>query len=376
MLYTTRTMKPFEPEGLPIGSLAWTELIPLIGRANRAIAGYEGVLYGVPNPNVLLSPLTTQEAVLSSRIEGTQAELEDVYKFEAGEEVPDRERRYDIQEIVNYRKALRRAEKLLKNKPLCLNTLLDLHSVLLGSVRGHNKARGRFRTVQNWIGPENTPIEQAQFVPPTPLRVMEHLTNWENYYHAEERDPLVQLAIVHAQFETIHPFIDGNGRIGRMLIPLFLYEKKLLSKPNFYLSAYLEAHRDEYVQRLRALGRPGSWTQWIVFFLTAIDTQARDNSAQAKAIQDLYERLKRQIIDLTRSQYAVPLLDRLFVSPVFRSSDLTTRKDMPSTPMVMSMLRNLKDAGVLKVVREGGGSRPQILAVPDLLNLCEGRKVY
>jgi cell filamentation protein, protein adenylyltransferase len=376
MLYTMRIMKPFEPEHLPVGSLNWTELIPLIGSANRAIAGYEGVLYGVPNPDVLLSPLTTQEAVLSSRIEGTQAELEDVYKFEAGEEVSDNERRYDIQEIVNYRRALRRAEKLLKDKPLCLNTLLELHSILLDSVRGHNKARGRFRTIQNWIGPENTPIEQAKFVPPVPLRIMEHLTDWENYYHAEERDPLVQLAIVHAQFETIHPFIDGNGRIGRMLIPLFLYEKKLLSRPNFYLSAYLEAHRDEYVQRLRALGQPASWTQWVMFFLTAIDTQARVNSAQAKSIQDLYERLKKQIIGLTRSQYAVPLLDRLFVHPIFRSSDLTSRKDMPSTPMVMNMLRSLKDAGVLKVVREGGGSRPQILAFPELLNLCEGRKVY
>jgi Fic family protein len=369
-------MKPFEPEALPMQNIDWQSLIPAIGRANRAIAGYEGVLYGVPNPDVLLSPLTTQEAVLSSRIEGTQAELEDVYKFEAGEVAPDKERRADIQEIVNYRRALRRAEQLLKNKPLCLNTLLELHSILLDSVRGHNKQRGQFRTIQNWIGPEGTPIEQAKFVPPAPLHLPQHLDNWEKYYHTEERDPLVQLAIIHAQFEILHPFIDGNGRIGRMLIPLFLYEKKLLARPNFYLSAYLEAHRDEYVERLRDLGQPGSWTRWAAFFLTAIDVQAQANAAQAKAIQDLYERLKEQILNLTRSQYAVPMLDRLFVHPIFRSSDLTSRKDMPSVPMVMIMLKNLKQAGILKVVREGGGRRPQVLALADLINLCEGRKVF
>jgi len=369
-------MKPFEPEPLPIGSIDWAALITQIGRANRALAGYEGVLYGVPNPDVLLSPLTMQEAVLSSRIEGTQAEMEDVYKFEAGEGLVGKEQQHDIQEIINYRQALRRAEKLLKGKPLCLNTILELHAILLDSVRGHNKSRGHFRTTQNWIGTENTPIEQAEFVPPVPLRVLEFLDNWEKYYHAEERDPLVQMAIVHAQFEIIHPFIDGNGRIGRILIPLFLYEKKLLSRPNFYLSAYLEAHRDEYVQRLRALGRRGSWTQWVQFFLTAIDVQAQANTAQAKAIQDLYERLKKQIIELTRSQYAVPMLDRLFVKPVFRSNDLTSRKDMPSTQMVMTMLRSLREAGVLKVVREGSGRRPQILAFSELLNLCEGKKVF
>jgi Fic family protein len=369
-------MKPFEPEPLPIATIDWTALIPLIGGANRAIAGYEGVLYGVPNPNVLLSPLTTQEAVLSSRIEGTQADLEDVYKFEAGEVTPDKERRDDIQEIINYRRSLTRAEKLLTDKPLCLNTLLELHSILLDSVRGHNKVRGRFRTTQNWIGPEGTLIEQAKFVPPAPLHLTKHLDNWEKYYHAEERDPLVQLAIVHAQFEIVHPFIDGNGRIGRMLIPLFLYEKKLLTRPNFYLSAYLEGHRDEYVERLRDLGQPGSWTRRVAFFLTALDVQARANSDKTKAIQDLYERLKRQILDLTHSQYAVPMLDRFFVQPIFRSSDLTTRKDMPSVPMVMVMLKNLRQAGVLKVIREGSGRRAQVLALAELINLCEGRKVF
>jgi Fic family protein len=368
-------MKPFEPEKLPIAEIDWTSLVSLIGRANRCLTFYEGVLYGVPNSEVLLAPLTTQEAVLSSRIEGTQANLEEVLKFEAGEVIGEDSRREDIREIINYRNALRRAEEMLKLKPFCLNTLLELHTVLLDSVRGFNKGRGRFRTMQNWVGKPGTPIEQADYVPPDPLRLMEYLGDWEKYYHAEERDPLVQLAIIHAQFEIIHPFLDGNGRIGRMLVPLFLYEKKLLERPRFYLSEYLEAHRDEYVMRLRELGQPGSWDRWVKFFLTAVATQAESNSTKAKAIQDLYENLKGQVLKLTRSQYSVPLLDRIFERPVFRSSDLTSRQDMPSVPMVMTMLQELKKAGVLKVIREGAGRRAQVLALAELINLCEGKSV-
>jgi Fic family protein len=368
-------MKPFVPEKLPISDVDWASLIPSIGKANRCLTFYDGVLYGVPNSEVLLAPLTTQEAVLSSRIEGTQANLEDVLKFEAGEVIGEDSRREDIQEIINYRQALRRAEELLKTKPFCLNTLLELHTVLLDSVRGFNKGRGKFRTVQNWVGKPGTPMEQADFVPPNPLRLMEYLGDWEKYYHLEDRDPLVQLAIIHAQFEIVHPFLDGNGRIGRMLIPLFLFEKKLLERPRFYLSEYLEGHRDEYVGHLRELGRPGSWDRWIKFFLTAVAVQAESNSAKAKAIQDLYENLKEQVLRLTRSQYAVPLLDRIFERPVFRSSDLTARQDMPSVPMVLNMLNNLKKAGVLKVVREGAGRRAQVLALAELINLCEGKPV-
>jgi len=267
-------MQPFVPEPLPIQNLDWPSLVSILGKANRAVASFGGILYGIPNPDVLLSPLTTQEAVLSSRIEGTQADFEDVLKFEAGEPVAGESRQADIHEIINYRKALRRANDLLKDKPFCLNTLLELHDILLKDVRGFDKSPGRFRTSQNWIGPNGTPIEQAKFIPPSPAILMEHLYAWEKYYHSDEPDPLVQLAIIHAQFEILHPFKDGNGRIGRMIVPLFLYEKKLLNHPSFYLSAYFDAHLEEYIARLRALGQPGSWDAWVNFFLKAIVAQA------------------------------------------------------------------------------------------------------
>ena len=369
-------MKPFEPENLPPKDLDLLALMPLIGKANRAIATLEGLFYGIPNPNVLLSPITTQEAVLSSKIEGTQADFEDVLKFEAGESPAEPSRREDIHEIMNYRRALRLSENLLKDRPFCLNTLLKLHDVLMDSVRGHNKGRGRFRTTQNWIGKENTPIEQAVFVPPSPLHLQDHLNHWETYWHSDAPDELVQLSLIHAQFEILHPFIDGNGRIGRMVIPLFLFEKKILSRPCFYLSAFFESRREDYIARLRDLGQPGSWTRWSVFFLEGVAVQAEANTNKARAIQDLYERLKKQVLELTHSQFAVPLLDFIFERPIFRGSDVTKLKHMPSAPMVANLLGNLRRNGILHTVREGAGSRPHILALAELINLCEGRKVY
>jgi Fic family protein len=368
-------MKAAVPKKLPRIGLDWERLIPQIGAANRALAHYDGVLQAVPNPGILLSPMTTQEAVLSSRIEGTRATLNEVLKFEAGDEVLEEDRRLDIQEIINYRRALHTAETALQRRPFNLNLLRELHGILLDGVRGRDKGRGRFRMVQNYIAPPKAGIEQALFIPPEPSRVMEYMDNWEKYYHADERDALVQLAIVHAQFEIIHPFVDGNGRLGRMLIPLFLFERSILSRPMFYLSAYLEAHRDEYYALLRGLDGPESWDRWIAFFLQALTEQAQANTDKARGILDLYARLKEQILSLTHSQYAVPLLDHLFRQPIFAPSSLFEFKGMPSKPMVMGLLRKLREAGILGVLREAKGRRGQILVLTELVNLSEGKKV-
>jgi Fic family protein len=179
----------------------------------------------MPNAELLLSPLTTQEAVLSSKIEGTQATFGEVLQFEGGEEPEQESLRLDIQEILNYRTALKAAEVELRKRPFNLNLLLHLHRILLDSVRGRDKGRGRFREIQNWIGRPGSPIQEASYIPPDPAKLQPPLDNWEKYYHAGCPDLLVQLAIVHGQFEIIHPFIDGNGRLGRILIPLFLFER-------------------------------------------------------------------------------------------------------------------------------------------------------
>ena len=331
----------------------------------------------MPNAELLLSPLTTQEAVLSSRIEGTQATFGEVLKFEAGEEPAEESRRLDIQEILNYRSSLQVAEQELRTRPFNLNLLLELHGVLLDSVRGRDKGRGRFRTIQNWIGRPGSRIEEATYIPPEPARLGTLLDNCEKYYHADDRDPLVQLAMLHGQFEIIHPFVDGNGRIGRILIPLFLFEKGLLSRPVFYLSAYIEEHKDEYIAGLGALSskqQPHAWNSWVKFFLKAVTEQAKKNLNSARQIIDLYERSKAEIIRITHSRHAVPLLDILFERPVFSPGQLEGRSGMPSKQMIMSMLGRLKNADILVVTRESSGRRPQILAFRELVNLSEGQE--
>ncbi len=370
-------MKPIIPQKLPIQDINWGPLIPFIGRANRSIAYYDGVLHGVPNPAVLLAPLTTQEAVLSSSIEGTQASLGEVLKYEAGEEPIQESRRQDITEILNYRKALKEAENELKTRPFNLNLLLRLHSILLDSVRGRNKSRGQVRTTQNWIGATGTPIEQAYFIPPEPLHLKGHLSDWEKYYHGDRPDALVQLAIVHAQFEIIHPFLDGNGRLGRILIPLFLFEKKLLSRPTFYLSAWMDEHRDEYIRKLRFIGQQeGAWNNWIEFFLIGVDEQAKKNSEKAREIMKLYDEMKEKVLGLTHSQFATPLIDQIFEKPIFQSSHLRFKPVQPSRPQLNNMLVLLKKSNILKVIREGSGRRGTVYVFADLLNLCEGKKVF
>lgn len=370
------TMEPFIPQKLPLDSIRWEPLIPLLGQANRSLAYYDGVLKGLPNPELLLSPLTTQEAVLSSKIEGTQASLSDVLKFEAGDPPKDEARQLDIQEILNYRKALKTAEGELKTRPFNLNLLRKLHRILLDSVRGRDKDRGNFRRIQNWIGASGTPLEQATFVPPSPERVMEALDNWAKYYHLEGPDLLVQLAIVHGQFEIIHPFLDGNGRLGRMLVPIFLFEKGLLSQPMMYLSAYLESKRKEYYRLLGALREnEKGWNDWIEFFLKALAEQAKGDAEKATRIIKLYDDLKSRVIEVTRSQYAILILDHLFRQPIFAGSKLVGRKGLPSKPVIMSILGKLKSAGILKTIRTGSGRRPQVYAFAALVNLCEGRNV-
>jgi Fic family protein len=219
-------MGPYIPEHLPLKNLDYARLFGIVGRANAALARYDGLLQGIVNPQVMLSPLTTQEAVLSSKIEGTQATLDEVLEHEAGIEV-EQEKQKDIQEIVNYRTALTSARDYLADRPISLGLLREMHKILLDSVRGQDKSPGEFRKEQNWIGPYGVTFEQATFVPPSPFQLMNHLEQWETYLRGNDIDNLLQAGVVHAQFELIHPFKDGNGRIGRLLIPLFLYQKNV-----------------------------------------------------------------------------------------------------------------------------------------------------
>ncbi len=370
-------MTPYQPDALPLTELDFRRLLPLVGQANAALARYDGLLQGIPNPAVMLSPLTTQEAVLSSKIEGTQATVDEVLEQEAGL-LKEGEKFQDIQEISNYRQALYAARGYLLDYPIRLGFVRELHRILMSSVRGQDKTPGAFRLDQNWIGKHGCTVEQATFVPPNPLQLPGHLQAWEHYMDSADLDYLLQTAVVHAQFELLHPFKDGNGRIGRILIPLFLYQKKALSQPMFYLSEYLENHREDYYERLKAISTEGDWNGWIAFFLQAIVTQAGQNSARVTAIQALYEEMKLAIQAVTHSQYTVHVLDAIFSKPIFRSSDLTAQlfKEFgiheKTTP---GLLRQMRDAGILRELQLGSGRRPATLCFPRLVNLAEGREV-
>ena len=370
-------MQPYVPDALPLTELDFRRLLPLVGQANAALARYDGLLQGIPNPAVMLSPLTTQEAVLSSKIEGTQATVDEVLEQEAGL-LKEGEKFQDIQEISNYRQALFAAREYLKDYPIRLAFVRELHRILMSSVRGQDKTPGEFRKDQNWIGRHGCTMEQASFVPPNPMQLPDHLQAWERYMDSDDADFLLQTAVVHAQFELLHPFKDGNGRIGRILIPLFLYQKRALSQPMFYLSEYLENHREEYYERLKGISAEGDWNGWIAFFLQAIAIQAAQNSTRVTAIQSLYEEMKLAIHEATRSQYTVHILDAIFSKPIFRSSDLTVKLAQEfgihekTTP---GLLRQMKEAGILRELKAGSGRRPATLCFPRLINLAEGRDV-
>jgi len=365
-------MKPFVPHQLPLNDIDYGQFVGLVGRANAAVARYDGMLQGIVNPNVLLSPMTTREAVLSSKIEGTQATLDEVFEHEAGQSY-DQEKTLDILEIVNYRTALTLASETLGRQPLTLSLLQHLHGILMNSVRGKDKTPGEFRKDQNWLGHHGCSIEEATFVPPNPLQLLDHLQAWEAYVHSEEIDTLIQAAIVHAQFEILHPFKDGNGRIGRLLIPLFLHSKELLSHPSFYLSAYLERHRETYYSRLLGISQKGDWVAWIRFFLTAVLEQARENLEKIQLALRLYETMKVKIAEVTHSQHGIRLLDAIFCRPIFQTSDLVQRTELPKQTL-MPLLRKMKEAGILTELRKASGSRPGILAFPQLLNITEEGK--
>jgi len=356
----------------PPAVLDWLRLLPLIGPASAAVARYEGVLHGIPNADVLLSPLGTQEAVLSSKIEGTQATFGEVLEFEATGESVGGEKTADIQEVLNYRAALRHAVHQLERLPLSQRVVKEAHRVLMQGVRGQNRTPGEYRRVPNWIGPAGCTMETARFVPAGAERVPDVMSVWERYLHTEAPDKLVQLAILHAEFEAVHPFLDGNGRLGRLLVPLFLVDKKLLSSPNFYISAYLESHRDEYYERLLCVSRDDDWTGWCEFFLTAMIRQAEDNQAKAIAILDLYRTKKDWIAELTHSHQAIRALDWFFSRPIFKASDFVAQAGIPK-PTANRILRLTRDRGLLREIRAARGRRPAILAFPELLSIAEGR---
>ena len=359
-------MKPFKPHKLPLEKLDWTKFIRHIGDANRAVAKFDGLLQGIPNARVLLSPLSIKEAVLSSKIEGTQATFEEVLEFEVNQEKT--EKYDDIQEIVNYREAMDMAIGDLNKMSLSGGIIRKIHRILLKGARGEGKSPGNFRTRNVFLGKEGLGNEGINYVPPEPHDMKKSFSELEDYINFNEKDVLVQLAIVHAQFEIIHPFLDGNGRTGRILMPLFLYYKKTLHTPMFYLSEYFELHREEYYKRLLNISKNGDWEGWIKFFLVAVERQSIKNIKKVQEILKLYDDLKDRIRHIPTPKNSIKVLDFLFSKPIFESGDFLRETEIQNK---MTALRILKFLLEKEILIDNGKSKGKRYFFPNLIDIVK-----
>lgn len=323
-----------------------SSLVLALSRADAALSELAGLGQLLPNPRLFIAPYVRREAVLSSRIEGTRASLSDILMDEAQADVPGGDAA-DIREVRNYVAALEYGIKRLGALPLSLRLVRELHAKLMKGVRGNAATPGEFRRSQNWIGPAGSTPVTATYVPPPPDQMQKALADWELFLHERDKYPdLVQCAVMHEHFEAIHPFLDGNGRVGRLLITLFLIERGRLTQPLLYLSAYIEAHRQDYYRLLQRVRTDGDWTAWLRFFLTGVADTARDSIERAKNLMDLREKYRRRLLGKAN---ALVLFDALFLNPyitVAKAQEILS----VSNPTARQAVGMLVKEGMLKEV--------------------------
>lgn len=371
VIRTTGGYWAFVPNPLPPPIEYDREMVQLLSDADRALGRLAGIGELLPNPHLLIAPYIRREAVLSSRIEGTQASLSDLLYFEAAEEEPPRAP--DVQEIRNYVLAMEYGLKRLEKLPLSLRLVREIHGRLMQDVRGEEKRPGEFRQGQNWIGPPGCSLADATFVPPPAPEMTEALGEWEKFLH-EDKDipPLVQCALIHYQFEAIHPFVDGNGRVGRLLITFFLCERGHLREPLLYLSAFFDQNRDEYYSRLLKVSRSGDWIGWIRFFLRGIATQASAARVDSERLVALQKSYREMFQKRKASPTALAIVDELFLNPYVTATRLAKRLNV-SFPTVQTNIDWLLGIGVLREIT--GRQRNRVYCAEELLRAIEGQSV-
>lgn len=320
------------------------ELLTLLSNADRDLARLDALASLLPNPDLFVAMYVRHEAVLSSQIEGTQGTLEDVLSFEVAATHNDTPR--DVEEVVNYVRAMNHGLRRLPEFPLSLRLVREIHGELMQGVRGGERSPGEFRTSQNWIGPPNCTLRTAAFVPPPPHELMNALGDLESFVHESAGDLplLVRCGLVHAQFETIHPFLDGNGRVGRLLITLMLCEQAALTRPLLYLSLYLKAHRAEYYDRLTAIRQSGQWEPWLKFFLRGVSQTARVATQTARDIIAMREQHRSQF---ARNARGLRLLDALMQQPLTSVSRVAQAVGC-TFPTAAKLVADFEAAGVLQ----------------------------
>lgn len=355
----------FVPYSLP-PKLKWNNtIINSLSRADFLLGKLSREGSQLPNPHLLIRPFITREAVLSSKIEGTRATLGEILAANAGAHVkqnPD-----DLQEVQNYIKALDYGLKRLGELPLSLRLFKEIHGHLMQGVRGSQATPGKFRTSQNWIGSPGCTLNTAKFVPPPPDNLMDCLREFEKFLYNRSLPPLIHIALCHYQFEAIHPFLDGNGRVGRLLIMLLLVEQGMLPAPLLYLSAFFEATRDEYYKHLYNVSAKGMWHEWLVYFLNGVAVQSEDVLSRAERINKLLSKWK---IDIASggSQVSVNIVEHFAVNPY-----LTTNKIAENLGIAYSTaqrgVQKLEAAGIVKKTNDN--KRDKVYCATEILNILE-----
>lgn len=364
-LRCTEGYTAYIPDPLP-PKLAWTpEITRALSDADRLIGKLAGEGVRLPNPHLLIRPFIRREAVLSSRIEGTRSSLGELLASEAGaavERSPD-----DLREVGNYVVALEYGIRRLKSIPLSLRLTRELHEQLMKGVRRDYATPGQFRRSQNWIGSPGCTLMNAAYVPPPPSELMDCLGRWEKFLHDRSLPPLVQAGMIHSQFEAIHPFLDGNGRVGRLLIILFLIERKVLPSPLLYLSAFFETTRRDYYDRLQGVTERGEWIEWLHYFLNGIARQSEDALSRAERINRLLDIWHKAIADVPL-KIGSTLIDHLAANPYLTLKKSAQRLHVAFTT-VQRAVERLEKFGIVTEV--SGTERNRVYCAKKILDILE-----
>ncbi len=362
----TNSAVKYHYDKFPPQDINYSNFINELLKATEALARYDQMLKNLHNSEILLAPLRNQEAVISSRIEGTVSTMDEILQYEADDDGSNTQNvRSDVIETILYQRALKNAQSALDDGyKLSKNFIQTMHQQLLYLGRGASKFPGKFKVEQNYVVDK----KKVQFVPISPTKLDEGLDKLFHYLEKNKAPVLIKTALMHLEFEALHPFQDGNGRIGRMLVTLFLWKEGVLSQPHFYISGFFEENKDEYLETMRRVSELNEWEQWIIFFLTAVEKQAIQNLSIAESIMSLYEQMKLEFSELLSSKWSLNTLDFVFTNPVFRNNRLSSVAGIP-TATAAGITKKLMDQGYLKLREEAAGRRPALYSFEPLMKI-------
>lgn len=344
-------------------------LIEPLAQAQDAISRYDQMLISLPNSELLLAPLRQNEAVISSRMEGTISTVDEVMIYEAeseddGNAGPVRD---DVVEVALYSAVLRRAQRAVSDgEPINEGLIKNAHQILLSYGRGASKSPGQYKVDQNYVGDDRR--KEIYFKPISPLQLQSGMQALLDFIENTSMLPLFKVGVAHVEFEALHPFNDGNGRIGRLLITLLLWKYGLIHKPHFYVSAFLEENKNEYIELMRKVSRDNDWTSWVAFFLEAIAKQAESNLKTAKLIMNLYDEMKDTFRDISGSKWHLAAQDGIFEAPIFKNSQLIKRTGMPKH-VATRITKLLHESGLLRELRPASGRRGALFMFEPLMEI-------